>query len=98
MQAYRTLPSRWTPFAVRWAFPTAIDYYGVLRPRMTTLGAAAPSLQGVPLALKADHAGSLVPMVCLSLDLGSIYTPEVISWRLYLYTTGPYLQQQAGCK
>lgn len=43
MQAYRTLTSRWTPFAVRWALPTAIDYYGVLRPHMITSGAAAPS-------------------------------------------------------
>ena len=44
MQANRTLTSRWTPFAVRWAFPTAIDYYGVLRSRITTSDAAIPSL------------------------------------------------------
>lgn len=44
VQAYRMLPSRRTPFALRWAFPTAIDYYKVLRPRITTSDAAVPSL------------------------------------------------------
>ena len=43
MQAYQTLP-RWTPFALRWAFPTAIDYYEVLRPRLTSSDAAIPLL------------------------------------------------------
>ena len=42
MQAYRTLTSRWTPFAVRWAFPTAIDYYEVLRPRITLFRCSYP--------------------------------------------------------
>ena len=38
------LPFRWTPFAVRWAFPTAMDYYGVLRPHLTPSDAAIPAL------------------------------------------------------
>jgi hypothetical protein len=72
VQAYRMLTSRRTPFAVRWAFPTAIDYYEALRPRITSSDAAVPSL-------RVDYAGSPVPLVCLSLDLGSIFTPEVLS-------------------
>jgi len=91
VQAYRTLTSRWTPFAVRWAFPTAIDYYKVLRPRMTSSGAAAPSFAVHFCSLKANHTGSPVPLVCLSLDLGSIYTPEALSWRLHLCTIRPRL-------
>ena len=38
------LASRWTPFAVRSVFPTAIDYYGVLRPPAATSDAAIPAL------------------------------------------------------
>ena len=47
MQAYRILPSRWTPFALSWAFPNAIDYYEVLRPGMISSGAATPSFLAV---------------------------------------------------
>jgi hypothetical protein len=79
VQAYRTLTSRWTPFAVRWAFPTAIDYYEVLRPRMFSSGTATPSFETLRCIPKANHAGSPVPLVCLSLDLGPIYTPEALS-------------------
>lgn len=74
VQAYQMLPSCWTPFAVRWAFPTAIDYYGVLRPHVTTSGTATP----VSFA-ETSHMGSLVLLICFSLNVGSIYTPEVLS-------------------
>jgi len=60
---------------MRWAFPTAIDYYGVLRPRITASDAAVPVLN----CFRTDDAGSPVPLVCLFPDLGSIYTPEVLS-------------------
>jgi hypothetical protein len=86
VQAYRTLTSRWTPFAMSWAFPTAIDYYEVLRPHVTSSDAAIPSL-----ILRAGYAGSPVPLVCLFLSLGSIYTPEALSRWLYLYTFRPHL-------
>jgi len=65
---------------MRWAFPTAIDYYGVLRPRITTSGTATPAF------FKAGDAGSPVSRMYLFLDLGFIYTPEVLSCRLHLCT------------
>jgi hypothetical protein len=90
VQAHRMLTSRWTPFAMRWAFPTAIDYYGVLRPRIIPSDAAIPSL-----IFRGDYAGSPVPLVRLSLGLGSIYTPEDLSCLLYLCTFRPYLSHPA---
>lgn len=83
MQAYRTLSSRWAPFAVRWAFPTAIDYYEALRPHITSSGTATPVLTWT------GYAGSLVPQICLYPNLGSIYTPEALSRRFYLCTVKP---------
>jgi hypothetical protein len=51
-----------------------MDYYEVLRPRITSSDAAIPAL-----SVRTDDAGSPVPLVCLSLNLGAIYTPEVLS-------------------
>ncbi len=66
---------------MRWAFPTAIDYYEVLRPHIATLGAATPA----PTVVRASYAGSQVPLMCLSLDVGSIYAPVVVLPVLPLY-------------
>ena len=59
---------------MRWAFPTAIDYYEVLRPHIATSGAATPA----PTVVRASYAGSQVPLMCLSLDVGTTYPPVVV--------------------
>jgi hypothetical protein len=59
---------------MRCALHTAIDYYEVLRPSLTASDAAVPVL-----TIRTDEAGSPVPLICLSLDLGAIYTPEVLA-------------------
>ena len=69
------LPSRWTPFALRWAFPTAIDYYEALRPRIT------PSDAAIPVLFSQDRLGGFSCSIDMSL-------PEL---RLHLYTEGPIL-------
>ena len=71
----------WTSFALRWAFPTALDYYEVLRPHIATSGAATPA----PTVVRASYAGSQVPLMCLSLDVGSIYAPVVVRAVVPLY-------------
>jgi len=70
VQAYLTLSSRRTPFALRWAFPTAIDYYGVLRPRITTLGAATPVPRGDKLCRFPCSVGMSLPGLRLHLYTG----------------------------
>ena len=75
VQAYRTLTPCWTPFAVSWAFPTAIDYYGALRPRIITSDAAIPSLM---------TQGRLCGFSCSA----GMSLPGL---RLHLYTGGPIL-------
>jgi hypothetical protein len=67
-------PSRWSPFAVRCALHTAIDYYEVLRLDIIPSDAAVPVLTN-----RTDDASSPVPLICLSLDLGAICTPEVLA-------------------
>ena len=57
---------------MRWAFPTAIDYYEVLRPHVTTSGTSYPSLFA-----ETSHMGSLV--------LFDMFLPEL---RPHLYTGG----------
>lgn len=59
---------------MRWAFPTALDYSEVLRPHRAASGAAAP----FPTVVRASSAGSQVPLMCLSLDVGSISAPVVV--------------------
>ena len=51
-----------------------------------------------PEKFRVDYAGSPVPLVRLSLDLGSIYTPEDLSRQLYLYTSRSYLSHAADDK
>ena len=88
VQAYQTLTSRWVPFAMRWSFSIAIDYYRTLRPYLITSDAAIPAWMGL-CPFQADQASSPVPLICLFLNLGSIYTPKALSDRLYLYTDPP---------
>jgi hypothetical protein len=89
------LPSRWTPFAVRWAFPTAIDYYEVLRPRLTTSDAAIPTLipqgrlggfscsVGMPLPGLRRHlytGGSILKVVPLYLQVILVQDVLLLGW------------------
>ena len=71
------LPSRWTPFALRWAFPTAIDYYEALRPRIT------PSDAAIPVLFSQDRLCGFSCSIGMSLP----------GLRLHLYTGGLTLQQ-----
>lgn len=71
---------------MRWAFPTAIDYYGVLRPHIVTSDAAIPSH-----AVAWDNdMGSQVPLMCLSPDVGSTYTPVAVRTVQPLYRSAAW--------
>lgn len=58
---------------MRWAFPTAIDYYEALRPLIASSDAAVPA----HLRWASDER-SQVPLMCLSLDVGTTYTPVAV--------------------
>ena len=66
---------------MRWAFPTASDYYRVLRPHIVTSDAAIPSRA----VARDNDMGSQVPLMCLSPDVGSTCTPVAVRTVVPLY-------------